>query len=173
MIIPMKAYLLTFFILTFSLNFSLFSQTTPLITPQEDFSQLNKKTHVQDSPIQEQNHEPDFSTHPSTEDSAEPTREHPPVETDNFQSKFLNMLFILGLLIGFMILASRLLKRMTQTRLNQINTTSAIKILETRHLSAKSTLYLIEVMGQGLVIAETHTAVSHLATVPLHEIEKL
>ncbi len=42
-------------------------------------------------------------------------------EQDTFQGKFLNMLFILGLLIGFMILASWLLKKMMKSRITQIN----------------------------------------------------
>ena len=56
-------------------------------------------------------------------------------ESDTFQAKFLNMLFILALLIGFMILASWALKRLMKTKINQLNTTNNIKVLETRYLS--------------------------------------
>ena len=54
-------------------------------------------------------------------------------ESDTFQSKFLNMLFLLALLIGFMLLASWALKRMMRTKITQLNTGSSIKILETRY----------------------------------------
>lgn len=97
--------------------------------------------------------------------------EHYPVEheSETFQTKFTNMLVILGLLIAFMILASWALKRMMRTRINQLNTASTIKVLETRNLSPRSTLYLIEVQGQPHLIAESHTAVTYLTALPLEE----
>lgn len=85
-------------------------------------------------------------------------------EQDNFQAKFLNMLFILTLLIGFMILASWVLKRMMKSRITQINQSSAIKVLETRQLSPKSALYLVEVEGRIILIAESGTSVNHIAS---------
>ena len=83
-------------------------------------------------------------------------------ESDTFQSKFLNMLFILALLIGFMLLASWALKRMMRTKVTQLNTGSSIKILETRYLSPRATLYLLDVDGHKLLIAESPTTVTHL-----------
>lgn len=94
----------------------------------------------------------------------EPDRAPATKEKDNFQAKFLNMLFILGLLVGFMILASWALKKMMRSRLTQINQVSAIKVLETRQLSPKSALYLIEVEGQALLIGESQTGLTHLAS---------
>lgn len=87
-------------------------------------------------------------------------------ESDTFQSKFLNMLFILALLIGFMILASWSLKRLMRTKVSQLNTTNTIKILETRYLSPRATLYLLEIQDQTILIAESPTAVSFLSTMP-------
>lgn len=92
--------------------------------------------------------------------------EHAPQETDDFQSKFFNMLFLLGLLIAFMLFASWALKRMMKTRVNQLNDTSAIKVIETRPLSPRANIHLIEISGQRLVVAESHTGVTHLATLP-------
>ena len=82
---------------------------------------------------------------------------------DSFQSKFFNMLFILFLLIGFMILASWALKRMMKTKVTQLNSASSIKVLETRTLSPRATLYLIEVQGKSFLIAESPSHVTHLA----------
>lgn len=92
-------------------------------------------------------------------------------ETDSFPAKFMRMLFILVLLIGFMILASWALKRMMKTRLTQLNTTSSIKIVETRALSPRATLYLLEIQGQTLLVAESPTTVSVLPFSPLQEEE--
>ena len=92
-------------------------------------------------------------------------------ESDTFQAKFLNMLFILALLIGFMILASWALKRLMKTKINQLNTTNNIKVLETRYLSPRATLYLVEIVDQTFLIAESPTTVTYLATLP-HEPEK-
>jgi flagellar protein FliO/FliZ len=90
--------------------------------------------------------------------------EKPEQASDTFQSKFLNMLFLLGLLIAFMILASWALKRLMKTKISQLNTSSSIKVLETRYLSPRATLYLVDVQGQQLLIAESPTSVSCLAS---------
>ena len=74
------------------------------------------------------------------------------------------MIFILALLIGFMILAAWALKRMMKSKMTQLNTGSSIKILETRYLSPRATLYLIEIQGQNVLIAESPTVVSFLKT---------
>jgi flagellar protein FliO/FliZ len=92
-------------------------------------------------------------------------------ESDTFQAKFIRMLVLLGLLIGFMLLASSMLKRMMRKRLNNQNVGSSIKILETRYLSPKSTVYLLDIRGKGYIIAEAHSNVTLLTTVPLEEEE--
>jgi len=84
-------------------------------------------------------------------------------EGDNFQAKFLNMLFILSLLIGFMILASWLLKRMMKARITQINQASYIKVLETRQLSPKSTLYFIEIEEERVLVGESQAGLHLIA----------
>lgn len=90
-------------------------------------------------------------------------------ESDTFQAKFFNMLVLLGLLIGFMILASWALKRLMKTKMTNLNTASYIKVLDTRYLSPRATLYLIEVQDKAFLIAESPTAVTYLGSVPLEE----
>jgi flagellar protein FliO/FliZ len=85
-------------------------------------------------------------------------------EPDNFQGKFFNMLLVLGLLIGFMILASSMLKRLNQSRLQQVNQTSAIKIIETRALSPRSSLYLITFNNQEILIGESTQGIHTIAS---------
>jgi flagellar biogenesis protein FliO len=94
---------------------------------------------------------------------------HTEHESDTFQAKFFNMLFILCLLIGFMILASWALRRMMKARATQLNTASTIKVLETRYLSPRATLYLVEVQDKAFLIAESATSVTYLASLPLEE----
>lgn len=89
----------------------------------------------------------------------------PEKETETFEAKFMNMLFILGLLIGFMILASWALKRLMKTKMTQINTSSNIKVLETRYLSPRASLYLIEVENQKILISESPTTVTYLTAI--------
>jgi flagellar protein FliO/FliZ len=95
--------------------------------------------------------------------ASDPFLNEPQTEAGDFQSKFLNMLVMLGLLIGLMIGASWFLKRMMNTRQNQLNTDSYITVLETRQLSPRSTIYVLEVKGQGIVIGESATGI-HLLT---------
>jgi flagellar biogenesis protein FliO len=90
--------------------------------------------------------------------------EHKEHETDSFEAKFMHMLVVLGLLIGFMILASWALKKMMKTRIQQMNISSDIRLVETRHLSPRCTLYLVEIQGSSLLIAESPSTVSHIAT---------
>lgn len=149
----MKNYLLILFVWLAYFPGSLMGQTDAFPSDQGQINPI-------EDPMQPQRHQDPNIMH-----------DHIDKDADNFQAKFFNMLLVLGLLIGFMILASWMLKRMTRVRVEQLNTASDIKILETRHLSPKSTIYLLDVMGQGLVIAETPTNVSHLATIPLQEPE--
>lgn len=92
---------------------------------------------------------------------------HP--ETDSFYLKFLNMLFILALVITFMILGSWMVKRLMRTRLSQMNQSCDIKIIESRSLSTKATVHLLEVRGKVVLIAESASGISYLATVHAEE----
>ncbi|WP_068470363.1 FliO/MopB family protein [Candidatus Protochlamydia phocaeensis] len=121
----------------------------------------------QDAPAAQHSSDP-FSDHlpySSTDSSHpyDPLADHLQ-EPDNFQVKFMNMLFVLALLIGFMILASWMLKRMMKTRVTQLNSSSIIKVLETRYLSPRSTLYLLDLQGKQLLIAESATGVTALTS---------
>lgn len=76
-------------------------------------------------------------------------------ETDKFFREVLKMLGTLGLLILVMVVASWMLKRMLNTRVQQLNTSSFIKITEKRALSNKSALYLLEIQGKSFIIGES------------------
>ena len=90
-------------------------------------------------------------------------------EKYDFQSNFLYMLFILGLIVAFMFFTSHLLKKMMKARISQVNDSSQIKILETRQLSTKSHLYLVEVSSQKFIISESQTGAC--AITALHQLD--
>ena len=58
-----------------------------------------------------------------------------------FFDEFLNMLFYLGLVVLFILILVWFLKRVSTAGLEQGNKVSAIKIVEKRSLSPKTTLY--------------------------------
>jgi hypothetical protein len=87
--------------------------------------------------------------------------------TSPFPHYFKRMLFSLGLLIGLLILTVWALKRLMRSREKGINETKRIKILEKRVLSSKTLLYLVEVDGEKVLIAE-----SHLEIRPVQKITK-
>lgn len=112
---------------------------------------------------------------PTTEQARPPQFEKDPFgvefekEGDSFKGKFMQMLFLLGLIIAFMLLASYMLKRLNKSRIEQHNQSSLIQIREARVISARSTIYVLDVQGKGLVIAESPTGVTHLTTIALDD----
>lgn len=87
--------------------------------------------------------------------------EEPPAPTEetSFLAQFFYMLFMLGLLIAIVFFTSWFLRRMVSTRIEQLNATSEIKISEKRALSNRTTLYLIEVEGKKMFLAETASSI--------------
>lgn len=167
MMIAMKSYFLAFV-------FSLTLLCVPVfISAQEDSSApASRSTQTLDDSTSRHPHEQetlDIKHYPDEEEIPRMEAEHLPRESDTFQSKFLNMLFLLGLLIGFMILASWALKRMMRTKMHQLNTASQIKVIETRYLSPRATLYLVEIQNQSFLIGESPTTMTYLATLPTEE----
>ena len=83
-----------------------------------------------------------------------------------FASDFIKMLSTLGLLTALLLFVSWYLKRLTKTRVQQLNTSSAIKIIEQRQLSARSTIYLIELDGKSFAIGESSGNICMLGELP-------
>lgn len=158
----MKFYLLPFLFFIF-----LFGWTGSSCAQEHLQTESSPVPTQQDHQIQTNEHPASagrlYSEHHDIPDVLTDRVEH---ESDTFQAKFLNMLFLLALLIGFMILASWALKRLMKTKINQLNTTNNIKILETRYLSPRATLYLVEIVDQTFLIAESPTTVTYLAALP-------
>jgi flagellar biogenesis protein FliO len=89
----------------------------------------------------------------------------------NYTNDFVNML--LSLLVVILVLMGTLwvLKKLMRSRLTYLNDTSAIRVLEKRVLNQKAALYLVEVMGKGVLICESSAGIQTLTTVEGEEWE--
>lgn len=176
----MKSYLLfpLIFLGALSLPISIYNQEKPVESleknPQNSsdrtqskhlFDQLDQIQNFETYPLKQDIDQHDFDHHHDFQTTW--PDHHPQEDTDSFESKFFNMLMILGLLIGFMFLASWSLKRMMKSKMTHMNSASSIKVLETRYLSPRATLYLIELQDQSFLIAESPTSVTYLKAFPL------
>lgn len=85
---------------------------------------------------------------------------------DNFMKEFLSMLMTLGSIIALLLFASWMLKRVANTRIQQMNESSLIKILERRTISPKLSVYLVDIKGKQVAIAESHNALLLLPDIP-------
>ncbi len=90
---------------------------------------------------------------------------------DRFVSEFLYMLSMLGLILLILLAVTWFLKKVLNTRLQQVNSSSAIKVIERRSLSPKSAIFLLEVEGRGVALAESTNGVTFLTTFPIEEEE--
>ncbi len=101
-------------------------------------------------------------TEPPAEPPAEPS-------TERFFYEFLRMMGMLGILLALLLLVSWFLKRMLNTRMEQINSSSPIKILDRRTLSPKTVLFVLDVHGKKCIIAESHNGVTYLGDITQDE----
>jgi flagellar biosynthetic protein FliO len=58
-----------------------------------------------------------------------------------------------------------LFRRAPMTRSKQLNNKKNIKVIESRQLSPKTMLYLVEVAGKQIVVSESHIQVEKLTTI--------
>lgn len=86
--------------------------------------------------------------------------------TEKFFFEFLRMMAILGLLLGILLFLSWMLKRILNTRMEQVNTSSPIKVLDRRSLTAKTSLFVLDVHGKKCVITESLNGVTYLGDIP-------
>lgn len=103
---------------------------------------------------------------PLPESLRQPHKQELPRE-DNFMKEFMKMLLTLGAIITVLLLISWMLKRMTNTRMQQINESSDIKILERRSITAKTSVYLLDIKGRQVAIVESHNGLLLLPEVPV------
>lgn len=80
----------------------------------------------------------------------------------HFTMQLLQMFMMLGLLVGLLLFTSWFLKRMMQSRIQQVNVNSAIRVLEQRALSTRTTVYALDIEGKTYILAETPTSITPL-----------
>lgn len=88
---------------------------------------------------------------------------------DHFVGEFFKMLLTLGGIVALMLLASFLLKRFNNTRIQQINESSSIKILERRAITAKTAVYLLTIRGKDVAVFESHNGLLLIPEIPQEE----
>ncbi len=81
----------------------------------------------------------------------------------NYMGQFVNMLLTLGFILILIFISVYVLKRIMRSRIHQLNRSTGIKILERRALNSKSSLYLIDILGKGVVISESPAGI-HVVT---------
>ena len=91
--------------------------------------------------------------------------------TKSYMADFANMAISLAIVIALLFATLWVLKRIMRSRLTYLNDTSAIRVLEKRILNQKAALYLVEVMGKGVLISESTAGIQMLSTVEGEEWE--
>lgn len=84
----------------------------------------------------------------------------------NYFEEFLNMIFTLVFVLVLILGTIWFLKKMTRTRLQNLNRSTGIKILERRALNQKSSLYLVDILGKGVVISESPAGIQVITEFP-------
>jgi len=84
----------------------------------------------------------------------------------NYWSEFVNMLVTLAFVLILIFATVWLLKKIMRSRFQTMNRSNGIKILERRPLNPKASLYLIEVLGKGVVIAESQAGIQVVTEFP-------
>lgn len=84
----------------------------------------------------------------------------------NYWGQFVNMLASLGLILVLIFVSVYILKRLMRSRIQHLNRSTGIRILERRALSSKSSLYLIDVLGKGVVISDSPSGIQVVTEFP-------
>jgi len=90
----------------------------------------------------------------------------------SYKGAFLRMMLTLLGLLALIVVSVWMLRRVSQGKMKQMNSGRSIKVIERRPLSAKSILYLVEIDGKRVVVAESHLEVrtiANLDTLPEEE----
>lgn len=90
-------------------------------------------------------------------------------EGSSFSDQLFHMILSLGFVIILLVIGTWVLKRFFGQRLQQLNSSCGIKIIERRTLSPKSVLYIVEIEGKKILIGETPAGINSLATFPITE----
>jgi flagellar protein FliO/FliZ len=107
--------------------------------------------------------QPEMAPSPQKEVPSEP--QNPSAATVSYENAFVKMCVTLVGLIILIVLSVWMLRRIAQGRFTKFSGPRGIAIVEKRALSQKSMLYLIEVKGKQILIAESQLEVRRLADI--------
>lgn len=95
--------------------------------------------------------------------------------SSHFAEDILHMSTTLIIFLACIAGALFIIKKLMKGRLNYINNTTSIKILERRALHAKASLYLIEALGKIVLISETQGHINLITEIndPVHLKEEI
>lgn len=110
---------------------------------------------------QEQNNQTDLSNEMPEYTLADLSTSTPPEEF-NYWKEFMQMLFSLGVIVIILLFGAWFLRRFVNKKVLQGNSANLIKIIETRPLSHKASLYLIEVHDKTILISASPSGVTSL-----------
>lgn len=128
----------------------------------------------------QQQGDPPAAESPEKNQEAEqvPSEETEPAEspitttTESYESAFIKTIVVLIGLLALVVLTVWMFKKISHGRLRTFNYLKSIKIIEKRPLSPKSMLYLIEVNGKQVLIAESQLEVKPVMTIDSFEAAK-
>ena len=81
-----------------------------------------------------------------------------------YKGAFVKMMLTLLALLVLIVISVWMLRRISHGRMKQMNYGRSIKVIERRPLSAKSVLYLVEIAGKKVVVAESQLEVRTITT---------
>ena len=85
-------------------------------------------------------------------------------EDVNIDSQFTKTLFLIIGVLLLLFLTAWFLRKITKSRSDNLNHIKNIKVIESRPLSPKTMLYLVEVGGRQIVISESQIHVKEITT---------
>jgi flagellar protein FliO/FliZ len=85
------------------------------------------------------------------------------VDSVSFFWSFFKMLAALAIVIALMIVATYIIKKYFFHSLPEMNGSTMINIVSTRHLSPKNSLMLVEVLGQVILVGVSNQQMSMLS----------
>jgi flagellar biogenesis protein FliO len=85
-----------------------------------------------------------------------------PEDGDKFVGAFVKVMAAVAVMVGALMFLSWSSRKMINAKIQQVNETSSLKVLEKRNISTKTTLYEIECEGRSVLFAESVNGVTLL-----------
>lgn len=108
-------------------------------------------------------HEPGVSLEQVQLPEEQNTASAPEADPYRFYTAFFGMLSTLGIIVVMIIAITWFLKKILMTRQNQMNQTSFIKIIESRAITSKTMLHLVQVYDKKVLFVDSHHGVVKIA----------